>query len=123
MTTPATILIVDDNAAHRKLLHDLILTLGQVPVLANSGREALDSIRNNPPDLVLMDIEMPEMDGIDMLEQMNREQLLTRSPVIMISAVDESDTIVECIKMGAVDYLVKPINHAAVKEKVEAHLK
>ena len=122
MTTPATILIVDDNAAHRKLLHELIVMLGHTPVLANSGPEALASIQNISPDLILLDIEMPEMDGLDVLQQMNSEQLLGRIPVIMISAVDETDTVVECIKMGAVDYLVKPIDHATVKEKVEIHL-
>lgn len=122
MRTPATILIVDDNAAHRKLLHELIVMLGHTPVLANSGPEALASMQNHLPDLVLLDIEMPQMDGLDVLEHMNSEQLLGRIPVIMISAVDETDTVVECIKLGAVDYLVKPIDHAAVKEKVETHL-
>jgi len=119
---PATILIVDDNRANREILHDLILALGHNPILAEHGIMALEQIRQKMPDLVLLDILMPEMDGYEVLNYIKEHFSLCHLPVIMISALDEIESVVRCIKMGADDYLVKPFNVTLLKARIAACL-
>jgi len=122
MVKPANILIVDDTEVNRNVLHDLILTLGHTPILAENGLSALARIRKHPPDLVLLDILMPEMDGYEVLNHMKDDNSLRHIPVIMISALDEMESVVRCIEKGADDYLTKPFNPTLLKARISACL-
>lgn len=122
MSLPANILIVDDHEANRDLLHDFILALGHTPFLAENGRVALEQIQQHSFDLILLDILMPELDGYQVLNQIKASSSLPHLPVIMISAVDEMNSVVRCIKMGADDYLIKPFNSTLLKARISACL-
>ncbi|MCP4699794.1 MAG: hybrid sensor histidine kinase/response regulator [Gammaproteobacteria bacterium] len=118
----AKILIVDDNEANRELLCSLVEPLGHTPTLAEDGRVALTQIEKDPPDLVLLDIVMPEMDGFEVLHSLKSNLALAHIPVIMISAFDDMDSVVHCIEYGADDYLTKPFERALLKARINACL-
>ena len=101
----ATILIADDDGVSRKLLRRLLEQDGHTVRTASNGREALELFREEPSDVVLLDIVMPELDGISVLEQLKATPGTEHVPVIMISAVDETDSVVRCIEKGADDFL------------------
>ncbi len=123
MVENAKILIVDDVFVNRDILQDIILTLGHTPLLAEDGVSALEKIRKELPDIVLLDIRMPEMDGYEVLRQIKDEFSLQRHiPIIMITAIDEIESMVQCIEMGAEDYLVKPFNRSLLKARIDACL-
>lgn len=118
------VLIVDDVAPNRDLLARYLYRQGHHFTLARNGFEALDLLRNRPLvfDLVLLDIMMPEMDGIQVLRALKADPELSYLPAIMISAVDEMDSVVRCIEMGADDYLPKPFNQVLLKARIGACL-
>ena len=118
----ASILIVDDNEVNRQLLHALTQSLGHEPLLAENGFSALAQMRKKMPDLVLLDILMPEMDGYAVLESMKSDGGLKHLPVIMISAVDQMYSIIRCIEIGADDYIVKPYDSTLLRARIEASL-
>ncbi len=89
---------------------------------ANDGREALEMLRDQPYDLVLLDIMMPDLDGYQVLEQMKSDTELRDIPVIMISAVDDIDSVIRCVELGAADYLTKPFNPTLLKARVDTYL-
>src|SRR5262249_29506913 len=80
------------------------------PLMAANGRQALEAMRAHPVDLVLLDIMMPELDGYAVLQEMNADLELRNIPVVMVSAIEDTTSIVRCIELGATDYLTKPIN-------------
>lgn len=119
MTQPANILIVEDTETNRDLLCNLIFTLGHKPLVADNGVTALAMIHRQPPDLVLLDILMPEMDGYEVLRKIKEHFSLRHLPVIVISAIDEMESIVRCIQMGADDYLTKPFNLTLLRARID----
>ncbi len=118
----ATILVADDNEINRDVLHSLIAALGHVPLLAENGLSAITQMEKQPPDLVLLDIIMPEMDGYKVLNHMKSDSSLRNIPVIMISAVYEVESVVQCIEKGADDYLFKPFDPMLLKARIGACL-
>lgn len=116
------ILVVDDSSISSVELARLLSELGHRVDAARNGRQALERIQNEVFDLVLLDIIMPEMDGFQVLEHMRNEGMLPRVPVIVISALDEMDTVVRCIEAGAEDYLSKPFDHTLLKARIGASL-
>lgn len=116
------ILVVDDTLELRKLLTVRLSLLGYQTEGAENGRRALEMLRQNPFDLVLLDIMMPVMDGYATLEAMKADEVLRSIPVIVISAVSELDSVVRCIELGADDYLVKPYNNVLLKARIAASL-
>ena len=121
-TAPA-ILVVDDNDDNRYTLTRRLKRLGYGDVdIAENGRIALEKIEQRPFDLVLLDIMMPEINGYEVLERIKADEALRHIPVIMISAVDEIDSVVKCIEMGAEDYLSKPFNPVLLAARVGATL-
>ncbi len=104
------VLIVDDSAVYRKILKEVVgdLDSGQVMATAPNGRIALEKIKLNPPDVVLLDVEMPEMDGLQTLEAIR--QLAPKIAVIMVSGIGKrsADVTVAALEMGAVDFVTKP---------------
>jgi adenylate cyclase len=117
-------LIVDDSAVNRKLLARLLDSLDIGSREAADGRAALDLLRAAGSDVavVLLDIVMPEMDGYATLAAIKAEEALRHLPVIMISGVEELDSVVRCIEMGATDYLPKPFNPAVLEARIRASL-
>lgn len=115
----ARVLVVDDIEANRDLLVRRLSRLGITKVTqAEDGRIALDHIRAERFDLVLLDIMMPVMTGFDVLEAMGREGLIERLPVIVVSAMDEMEATVRAITLGAEDFLQKPINPTLLRARI-----
>ena len=122
MMRAATLLIVDDIQSNRVTLENLTAALGHTPILADNGVTALKIITQQPIDLVLLDVMMPDMDGYEVLSQIKDNPAWRDIPVIMISALDEINSVVNCIKMGADDYLTKPFNSTLLKARIGACL-
>jgi adenylate cyclase len=120
--TPGTILVADDNRVNRLLLSRGLQEQGHTMVFAEHGREALDLLRNQRFDLLLLDVEMPELDGYGVLAELKEDPHLRDIPVIMTSALDELDSVVKCVEMGAEDYLTKPINPVLLNARITASL-
>lgn len=120
MAEAARLLIVDDDYINRTMLSYGVQQQGHTATEAADGREALQILREDPHDVVLLDLLMPEMDGFEVLEQMKADASLREIPVIMVSALDELDSVVRCIEMGAEDYLPKPYNPVLLKARVDA---
>ena len=114
---PSPLLIVDDNSMNRIILSRYITKLGYRATLAENGRQALDKLQGEPFDLVLLDVEMPQMDGYQVLEQLKANPRLRDIPVIMISAVEELESVVKCIELGAQDYLPK-LDFESLRQRV-----
>lgn len=115
-------LVVDDNSINRIMLSRYLSKLRYQASLAENGRQALEQLQDKSFDLVLLDVEMPEMDGYQVLEQMKAVPRLRDIPVIMISAVDELESVVRCIELGAQDYLPKPFNPVLLQARLTACL-
>ena len=116
------LLVVDDNEGNRDMLSRRLIHEGYRVDTAENGRHALDKIRSRPVDLVLLDVMMPEMNGYEVLEQLKTDSGLRDIPVIMISALNEIESVVRCIEMGAEDYLPKPFNPILLRARVTASL-
>jgi putative two-component system response regulator len=117
-----TILIVDDSEANRMILEDQVITLGHSPVLAENGLVALKKVTDIQPDLLLLDIMMPKMDGYQVLARLKSDSIMRHIPVIMVSANDEIESVAKCIEQGAMDYLVKPFSPVLLKARIKAAL-
>ena len=118
----ARLLVVDDNKVNRLLLTRSLELQGHNVASAENGRVALEMLRGGGFDLVLLDMEMPEMDGFAVLEQMIVDLQLRDLPVIVTSSLEGLDNIVRCIDLGAEDYLTKPVNPVLLKARIGASL-
>jgi len=116
------LLVVDDLEMNRDLLVRRVRRLGHEAETAVNGRDALDKMRASPWDLVLLDITMPEMDGYETLRQIKADPLLAHTPVVMVSAIDETESVVRCLELGADDYLPKPFNPVILQARIESSL-
>jgi adenylate cyclase len=116
------VLIADDNKVNRLLLSRSVELLGHRVSLAENGRIALEKLRSEPFDLLLLDIEMPELDGFAVLEQLKADPRLREVRTIVTSSVEGLDNIVRCINLGAEDYLRKPVNQVLLKARIGASL-
>ena len=121
--TDPTLLVVDDNEDNRYTLTRRLSREGFSNIAtATNGREALELLRAKPIDLVLLDIMMPDMNGYEVLEHLKADPQLQHIPVIMISAVDEIESVIRCVELGAEDYLSKPFNPTLLRARVGATL-
>jgi len=122
--TPATVrlLIVDDNEANRDLLGRRLSRQGYQTTLVSSGREALEQIAGNSFDLVLLDIDMPGMSGIEVLKTIRTERSHVALPVIMVTALSESADVVLALRSGANDYVTKPIDFPVAMARIQTHV-
>src|SRR5262245_41170641 len=121
--TEAALLIVDDIEDNRFALSRRLARQGYLNVTtAADGRQALDLLNSRPFDLVLLDIMMPNVNGYEVLAEMKASERLRHIPVIMISAVDEIDSVIRCVELGAEDYLPKPFNPTLLRARVGACL-
>ncbi|MBK6863303.1 MAG: response regulator [Ideonella sp.] len=119
---PARLLVVDDNKVNRLLLARSLDLQGHRSALAENGRVALEMLRREAFDLLLLDIEMPELNGFEVLEQLKADRQLRDIPVIVTSSVEGVANVVRCIELGAEDYLAKPVNPVLLKARIGASL-
>ena len=123
MKNTAHVLIVDDTELNRDVLEGLVASLGHKPMIVSNGKEALEVLEKGPlPDLILLDILMPEISGFDVLKHVKNSESLRSLPVIMISIIDEMESIVRCIELGADDFMTKPFNAILLKARINACL-
>jgi len=117
-----TILIVDDMPANLQLLVGMLRERGYRPRPVTSGPRALQVARQNPPDLILLDVSMPEMDGFEVCRRLKEEPQLAGIPVLFISALHETMDKVKAFSVGGVDYVTKPFQCEEVEARIYAHL-
>jgi len=115
-------LVVDDDRLNRMLLGRALTEMGVEQIEAENGLRALEIMAETPVDVVLLDLLMPELDGYGTLERLRADDALRHIPVIVITAVDELDSVVRCIELGATDYLPKPFDRAILRARVTASL-
>ena len=119
------VLVADDSAVNRKLLVQLLGRLGLQSIEVEDGAAALAVLHAEGPagiDVVLLDVVMPELDGYETLAAIKADETLRDLPVIMVSGIDELDSVVRCIEMGATDYLSKPLNPQILGARINASL-
>ena len=118
----AAVLVVDDMSTLRFMLSQHVRQLGHDVTGAANGREALELLRTRPFDLVLLDVLMPEMDGHAVLAEIKGDEQLRNIPVIVVSGVEELESVVRCIERGAEDFLHKPVNPTLLRARINASL-
>jgi class 3 adenylate cyclase len=116
------ILIVDDNESNRALLEHRLAAQGHTTLSAASGREALTVMETDVPDLVLLDLMMPDMNGFEVLTTMHGRDELRNVPVIVVTGLQDEEGVVRCIEAGAQDYLIKPLNPVVLRARIRACL-
>jgi DNA-binding NtrC family response regulator len=121
-TNVGTILVVDDDSTNRTLLSTSLEEKGHSVEMVEDGLQALERLRTRPFDVVLLDLLMPKMDGFQVLEKMKADNTLRHVPVIVISAVDEMESVIRCIEMGATDHLPKPFDSVLLHARINALL-
>ncbi len=117
-----SLLVVDDDEGNRAMLSRRLLRLGYQVTVAEDGRRALDALHAGKFDLMLLDIQMPELNGYEVLERMKDDPALRNIPVIVLSASDETERVARCIEMGAEDYLPKPFDPVLLQARIGASL-
>jgi diguanylate cyclase (GGDEF)-like protein len=120
--TNGNILLIDDLPENLRLLTELLTNLGYTPRCAISGNRALKSIRLKLPDIILLDIKMPEMDGYQVCQAFKNDPELCDIPIIFISALDETFDKLKAFQVGGVDYITKPFQIEEVVARLETHL-
>ncbi len=118
----AKILVVDDIPENVKVIAHMLKGMGFAITFAKSGYEALEKLKSNPPNLVLLDISMPGMDGYEVCERIKNDPETEDIPVIFVTARDNPEDVVMGFEKGAVDYLTRPVNSAELKARVMTHL-
>jgi class 3 adenylate cyclase len=121
-TEVGRILVVDDNESNRDLLERRLVHEGHAVVTVDSGRKALEALAAGSFDLVLLDLLMPDMNGLETLQRMKADEQLHGIPVIMISGLSETEAVMRCIEVGAEDYLPKPFNLVLLRARINACL-
>jgi putative two-component system response regulator len=122
-TTPKTILIVDDTPENLRVLLQLLKHQGYKVRAAPNGKLALQAAASDPPDLILLDIMMPEMDGYEVCRRLKQDERLREIPVVFLSALGETLDKVRAFDAGGVDYVTKPFQFEEVRARVEIHLR
>jgi sigma-B regulation protein RsbU (phosphoserine phosphatase) len=116
------LIVADDDPGNREMLRRRLERLGHSVQLATNGRIALEMLRREAFDLLLLDLQMPEMNGYEVLQRLKVDDDLREIPVIVLSASDETSRIVSCIEMGATDYLSKPFDAVLLRARIDACL-
>lgn len=116
------ILVVDDDALNRRLLLAYLEKDGHRTTAASDGVQALAALRDDPPDVILLDIVMPGVNGIQVLERIKGNEAVRHLPVIMISSVDDAESVVRCLEVGADDVLQKPFDASILRARINGAL-
>ncbi|MDO8464919.1 MAG: response regulator [Gallionella sp.] len=114
-----TVLVVDDDEPQRKIIGKLLRADNYHLIYANNGFEALNILRRTQPDLILMDMMMPDMNGLEATRRLKANPRFYKTPVIMITGKSEGKIVADSMKAGAVDFVVKPFDHATLMAKID----
>jgi adenylate cyclase len=117
-----SVLVVDDDEMNRLTLAGLLETAGYQTRIAEDGYQALEALEDHNFDAILLDILMPGIDGLEVLRQVKGDSRMWRTPVIVISAVDETSSIVRCLELGAEDFVSKPFDPVVLRARINAVL-
>ncbi len=117
------VLVAEDNRDSRELVSDILLNLGYTPILAPDGKVALEKISADPPDLVILDVNMPEIDGFEVCAALKRNPATAKIPVIMLTAQVDIESRVTGLGLGADDYLSKPFHPRELIARIETRLR
>jgi putative two-component system response regulator len=117
------ILVVDDEERNLRLMEALLTPLGHEVILALNGEEALEKVREIPPDLILLDVMMPKMDGFELSRRLKGDEETAIIPIIMVTALEEVEDRIEALEAGADDFLSKPVDKTELKARVQSLLK
>lgn len=123
MRTPARILIVDDNPTNVKVLQTRLVAEGYEVVTAGDGEEGLATARQQTPDLILLDVMMPKLDGIEVCRRLRADSDFPFTPIIMVTAMADSRDVIAGLEAGGDEYLTKPVDHAALAARVRSMLR
>ncbi len=118
----ATILVIDDSEINRTVLCEFLVSIGHSVTVAENGEAGLDQLKETTAHVILLDVMMPVMNGIEFLEKVKNTPHLSSIPVIMLSGSDETDDVVKCIQIGAEDFLTKPFNPTLLKTRISGCL-
>jgi len=118
-----TILVVDDIPTNRKILQQILQIKGYTVIEADSGQGAIDSFTQSDPDIILMDINMPEMDGREAANRIKSLNHETYTPIIYVTALSEDKELATALESGGDDYVTKPVNIEILVSKIKAHLR
>ncbi|MCP4693029.1 MAG: diguanylate cyclase [Desulfobacterales bacterium] len=116
------ILIVDDNPQNLQFVGNLLLENEYEPAVTMNGSQALEFLKQEDPELILLDIMMPEMDGYEVCKRIKEDSSIQATPIIFLSAKMETEDVVKGFDLGAVDYITKPFNSAELLARVETHI-
>lgn len=119
MSQKAKVLVVDDEPFNIDVIQQELEDLDYELITAKDGKDALDKIKSQQPDLILLDLMMPVMDGFAVLSELKMDNELRNIPVIIVSAANDSKSVVKGIKQGADDYITKPIDPEHLKSKLK----
>ncbi|MDB6140415.1 MAG: response regulator receiver sensor signal transduction histidine kinase, partial [Verrucomicrobiaceae bacterium] len=119
---PKIVLVVDDQERNLQVVATVLSMTGYEVVLASSGEQALKRLAARTPDLILLDVLMPEMDGLEVCRQIKEDARFEEVPIIFLSAADDKNLIVQALEAGGVDYVTKPFNKAELLTRVRTHL-
>ncbi len=117
-----SLLVVDDSEMNRDMLARRLVRRGYTVAAAENGRQALGMIADQPYDLIILDIMMPGLSGLEVLEELRRRYAPSELPVIMATAKDQSEDIVQALRLGANDYVTKPLDFPVVLARVQTQL-
>ncbi|MBF0503585.1 MAG: response regulator [Candidatus Omnitrophica bacterium] len=119
------ILIVDDKKTNREVLKAVLIAADEGYSIseADSGVTALESIERGAPDIILLDVIMPQIDGFEVCRRLKADKKYKSIPILFITAMDHTEDMAKCFALGAADYIVKPIKPEEVKTRVKAHLR
>ena len=123
MHTPPRILVVDDNAANVDILRMRLEAQGYEIVTATDGEEALTAVSEHHPDLILLDVMMPKLDGIEVCRRLRADSTLPFIPIVLVTAKSDSKDVVAALEAGGDEYLTKPVDHAALGARVKSMLR
>ncbi|HEY8623823.1 MAG TPA: response regulator [Casimicrobiaceae bacterium] len=123
MRTPPRILIVDDNPTNVKVLQTRLAAEGYQIVTAADGEEGLAAARQHTPDLILLDVMMPKLDGFEVCRRLRADAAFPFTPIIMVTAMADSKDVIAGLEAGGDEYLTKPVDHAALAARVRSMLR
>jgi len=117
------VLVVDDMRSMRAIVKGVLQSMGFKKLIeAGDGQEALAALRGKKVDLVICDVEMPKMDGIELLDEVDKDENLKSVPFIMLTAMNQRDKVEEIIKHKVFDFVLKPINPQILEDRIKAFL-
>ena len=120
---PPLVLVADDNDVSRALLRRLLIREGYGVRLAHDGKSTIETVRRRKPNLVLLDLRMPDLDGSSVLMRLREDHDSISLPIIMISADNDGEVVAACLGMGANDFVAKPIHWPTLRARMQTHLR